>query len=585
MTTDLEQRLRDALHEDAERARLVNPNGPPAAEARPLSVEQDRWHSPRKLVAVAAAVALLAAATLAVIQNRDDGQDLDTAPLVIADLRPGSTVELPPGPLGPRDTPALVWSGSEMIVWGGVGATAPLEDGAAFDPTTGDWRVIAPAPIAARSLPQVAWTGSEMLVVGGFNQTSGLSEEPLRDGAAYDPSTDSWRQLPDAPIDVRSGAKAVWTGDDLIVVDPGAVVPQAAAYSPDTNEWRRLADPPHASAQTLVWTGEVALLTTLGPNSPTGGLSPLVRYDPSADEWQTVDDTSYAYLVAVRDGDGEVRSVVALPTELGAPVTVLDRTGRTTGTLPGLPGPQDIYGTLILPGVGSPYADGGMWIGDEALFWIQGQDSPYGPLQRPAPWALDPVTGTWRELGENAPPLGAHLELIGDSGVLIGWGPLTSVEGSLPTGIAYRPPDPGATVEPLANPLGLPEPGEQPAEAATAEEEIRAAFLAIFDTDIPVEERAPLSEDPAVWLASAHGVAAGPYWDLVQGIREEVHEVVFVSSTHAVVRFEFLSPDSSVPPHHIGDALLVDGRWVMATATSCELFDLTGNSCDMSLAN
>ena len=34
MTTDLEQRLREALHEDAQRARLVNPDGPPAPEAR-----------------------------------------------------------------------------------------------------------------------------------------------------------------------------------------------------------------------------------------------------------------------------------------------------------------------------------------------------------------------------------------------------------------------------------------------------------------------------------------------------------------------------------------------------------------------
>ena len=32
MTTDLEQRLREALHEDADGARLVNPDGPPALD-------------------------------------------------------------------------------------------------------------------------------------------------------------------------------------------------------------------------------------------------------------------------------------------------------------------------------------------------------------------------------------------------------------------------------------------------------------------------------------------------------------------------------------------------------------------------
>jgi Kelch motif len=585
MTTDLEQRLRDALHEDAERARLVNPDGPPVAEPRLLTVDQvadDQRlrRSPRKLVAVAAAVVVVAAATVAVIENRDDDHDMDTGPLVIADLQPGSTVELPPGPLSPRDTPAMVWSGSEMIVWGGFGTSGPLDDGAAFDPTTGEWRVVADAPIGARSLPQVAWTGSEMLVVGGYNEFV-VSEEPVRDGAAYNPSTDSWRQLPDAPIAVGDGAEAVWTGDELIVVG-GITAATAAAYSPDTNEWRRLADPPDLFPGSLVWAGEAALMTTPDPNGTTGA-SPLVRYDPSADEWQTVDDKSYAYLVAVPDGDGEVRSVVALPTELGEPVTVLDRTGRITGTLPGHPGDPEIYGTVIEPELGHPYADDGTWIGDEALFWIQGSDSPYGSLQRPAPWALDPQTAIWRELGESAPPLGVHLELIGDTGVLIGWGPPTTEDGALSTGISYRPPDPRATVQPLESPLGLPEPGEQPADAAAAEEEIRETFLAIFDTDIPAEERAPLNELPAVWLASANAVAAGPTWELVQSIEEEVHDVVFVSPTHAVVRFEFFSPNGAVPADHIGDALLVDGRWVMAATTSCGLFDLTGDSCDMSL--
>ena len=58
---------------------------------------------------------------------------------------------------------------------------------------------------------------------------------------------------------------------------------------------------------------------------------------------------------------------------------------------------------------------------------------------------------------------------------------------------------------------------------------------------------------------------------------------MFVSPTHAVLRFQLISDDPIVPRHHIGDALLVDGRWVMAIATSCELFSLAGVTCDMSL--
>ena len=58
---------------------------------------------------------------------------------------------------------------------------------------------------------------------------------------------------------------------------------------------------------------------------------------------------------------------------------------------------------------------------------------------------------------------------------------------------------------------------------------------------------------------------------------------MFVSPTHAVLRFQLISDDPIVPREHIGEALLVDGRWVMAIATSCELFSLAGVTCDMSL--
>ena len=134
-----------------------------------------------------------------------------------------------------------------------------------------------------------------------------------------------------------------------------------------------------------------------------------------------------------------------------------------------------------------------------------------------------------------------------------------------------------------AVPLVLPQPGEQPADPAAAEEEVRAAYLFVGDTSIPVEERAELSERPAVWLAAAHEVTLTQYWETIQGIREQVDEVVFVSPTHAFLRFQLISEDPVVPRDHIGEAVLVDGRWVMAIATSCDLFSLTGVMCDMSL--
>ena len=49
----------------------------------------------------------------------------------------------------------------------------------------------------------------------------------------------------------------------------------------------------------------------------------------------------------------------------------------------------------------------------------------------------------------------------------------------------------------MAEPLALPEPGEQPADPVAAEEQVRAAFIGIFDPR-DSEERAQLSERPEV---------------------------------------------------------------------------------------
>ncbi len=125
----------------------------------------------------------------------------------------------------------------------------------------------------------------------------------------------------------------------------------------------------------------------------------------------------------------------------------------------------------------------------------------------------------------------------------------------------------------------LPEPGEQPADPEAAAEEVRAAFLGIYDTSASVEVRAPLSESPEIWAASARSVAAGPNWELINGFVWEVDEVVFVTPRHAAVQFGYTAADSSMEDTFIGDALLVDGRWVVAIATSCELFDIAGSPC------
>ena len=64
-----------------------------------------------------------------------------------------------------------VWTGSEMIVWGGAdGGSGYLNDGGRYNPAANSWTAVSTtgAP-AARYSHTAVWTGSEMIVWGGYN--------------------------------------------------------------------------------------------------------------------------------------------------------------------------------------------------------------------------------------------------------------------------------------------------------------------------------------------------------------------------------------------------------------------------------
>lgn len=91
-----------------------------------------------------------------------------------------------------RSGQVAVWTGKELLIWGGVAldTSTVLGDGAAYDPGSNTWRPIsragAPRPRYGQS---AVWTGARMLIWGG----EGASD--FTDGAAYDPATRSSERL------------------------------------------------------------------------------------------------------------------------------------------------------------------------------------------------------------------------------------------------------------------------------------------------------------------------------------------------------------------------------------------------------
>src|SRR5262245_18501620 len=86
-----------------------------------------------------------------------------------------------------RSEPAAVWTGTQMIVWGGYNAAGYPSTGAIYEPVSDTWRATATTGSpAGRGSHTAVWTGSEMIVWGG---NSGVARQ---DGGRYDPATDRW---------------------------------------------------------------------------------------------------------------------------------------------------------------------------------------------------------------------------------------------------------------------------------------------------------------------------------------------------------------------------------------------------------
>ena len=58
-----------------------------------------------------------------------------------------------------------------MIVWAGYNGSY-FNDGGRYNPAANTWTALAPRAPAARNYHTAVWTGSEMIIWGGYNGSS-----------------------------------------------------------------------------------------------------------------------------------------------------------------------------------------------------------------------------------------------------------------------------------------------------------------------------------------------------------------------------------------------------------------------------
>ena len=139
---------------------------------------------------------------------------------------------LPPAPLRAKGSDAI-WTGSEVIVWGGGGRAGPAaEAGAAYEPASDAWRKIADAPLSLNSVSLI-WSGSEVIALGSRLDLRNRSSSRYAEGAAYDPVIDTWRRLEDSGLSPQAHA-AEWVGRQMVAYD---YVTRFQRYDPERNRW------------------------------------------------------------------------------------------------------------------------------------------------------------------------------------------------------------------------------------------------------------------------------------------------------------------------------------------------------------
>jgi N-acetylneuraminic acid mutarotase len=332
-----------------------------------------------------------------------------------------------------RDLHTAVWTGGEMIVWGGAGdfSSGDLNTGGRYVPASDSWTATntynTPEP---RSSHTAVWTGSEMVVWGGFNQDVFST---LNTGGRYDPATDSWTatNVVDAPS-ARDLHTAVWTGSNMIIWGgrgDSFNFNSGGRYNPGADHWSAMTSiaPYPRYLHTAVWTG--TQMVVWGGNSDAGLLDSGGRYNPNTDTWTatsiTNSPTARGYHTAVWTGGqmiiwgGEDDSSNMVNT--GGRYDPLANTWTATGTTNAPSGRE--FHTAV-------------WTGSEMIIW-GGQDGSF-PLTRTG-GKYNPVSDSWIATTDIAPDGRINHSVVWTGTQMIVWGGQGDNLDDLNTGGQYLP--------------------------------------------------------------------------------------------------------------------------------------------------
>jgi N-acetylneuraminic acid mutarotase len=354
--------------------------------------------------------------------------------------QPMTTVNAPRG----RVDATAIWTGSEMIVWGGreIDPYLWFVSGGRYDPISDRWTRMALAPTARRGNTAI-WTGSRMIVWGGYFDP-GNGPQYLSTGAIYDPSSDSWTPTAtEGAPSGRQGHTATWTGREMIVwggfAGLSSVFGDGRRYDPSTNSWSPMAGTSSRAGHAAVWTGSSMVVwggAQWVPCRFCPGGRQLVsvnsgeRYDPARDLWVGMSTAG-----APHPGNSWLTAWT------GHLMLVLESGGATNA---GRYDPSTDHWTGLALDEDSPPPTGAslVWTGSQAIVWGGAEFSHGGPVYLNSGRRYDPWSDSWTPTSTSGPASGrSDHSAMWTGREMIVWGgrSLKSASGYLDSGGRYDP--------------------------------------------------------------------------------------------------------------------------------------------------
>ncbi|MBC7935593.1 MAG: hypothetical protein H7Y86_09615 [Rhizobacter sp.] len=145
-----------------------------------------------------------------------------------------------------------IWTGTEMIIFGGRLSNTSTNTGSRFNPSSNTWTTITNGPQSVTGHSSV-WTGTAMFVTGGSNNSSGNTGFTNSNSTIYNPTTNSWATAPSfSSTDSKRNHNSFFAGN-MILIWGGEIFVDILSISKGTNTgYRYFLTNTVSSATTLI---------------------------------------------------------------------------------------------------------------------------------------------------------------------------------------------------------------------------------------------------------------------------------------------------------------------------------------------